>query len=128
MASKKPLLIILTGLSTTNKTNFGLQLANSINGEVITADSPRLIRQLKILNRMGTLKSRIKLAKSMDGFQLNSPEKYAKLAFEEINAIHKRNKIPIVVGGTISNINSLISDNYVISYVNNSGYIVKQRI
>ena len=109
----KPALVVITGLPTAGKTALTIQLSQKINGEILTADGPRLIKQIHILNRMGTLQPKLRLSRTVDGFNFFPPEKYAKAAYEEIMKVTKRKKTPIIVGGAMSNISCLLSDRYV---------------
>lgn len=118
---KKPL-IILTGPTAVGKTKASIGLAKAIGGEIISADSMQVYRQMDI--------GSAKIAREeMDGiphylidvldpeeeFHVVRFQQMAKAAMEEI---YSRGKIPIVVGGTGFYIQALLYD---IDFTENEG-------
>lgn len=113
MNKKKPL-IILTGPTAVGKTKASIQLAKTLNGEIISADSMQVYQYMDI----GTAKI---TAEEMDGithhlintflpdqdFSVAVFQECAKAAMEEIYA---KGKIPIIVGGTGFYIQALLYD------------------
>lgn len=101
--SKKPL-IILTGPTAAGKTKLSIELAKSVNGEIISADSMQVYKYMDI----GSAKIRqedtkgiphhlIDILEPTEEFNIVLFQKYALNAMEEIYA---KGKIPIIVGGT----------------------------
>jgi tRNA dimethylallyltransferase len=98
-------LITILGPTTTGKTRIAAQLARDINGEIISADSRQVYRYMDI----GTGKDLIEFQKANVSYHLidiiDPSEEYNlfrftkdfQTSFEEIT---KKNKIPILVGGT----------------------------
>lgn len=110
---KKPL-IVLTGPTAVGKTALSIELANAINGEMISADSMQVYRMMDI----GTAKIKpeemcgirhhlIDVLDPKEEFNVALFQKMAKEAMEEI---YKKGKIPIIVGGTGFYIQALLYD------------------
>ena len=100
---KNPL-IILTGPTAVGKTALSINLAKAVNGEIISADSMQIYKEMNI----GTAKI---LPEEMQGVphflvdELNPDEEFnvtvfQKKAKEAMADIYSRGKIPILVGGT----------------------------
>lgn len=124
----KKLLVIL-GPTATGKTSLAVRLARKFDGELISADSRQVYREMDIgtgKDLPGGAKLK-KLPFSRDGYYLiggikvwgydlvgpkqeYSVSKYQKTARSIINGIWKRKKLPILVGGTGLYIRSVISD------------------
>ena len=100
---KKPL-IILTGPTAVGKTELSIRLAESVNGEIISADSMQVYKHMDV----GTAKI---TPEEMQGIRhhlidiLEPSEDFNVYLFKElaqkaIDEIYERGKIPIVTGGT----------------------------
>lgn len=103
MTEKKPL-VILTGPTAVGKTALSIKLASEIGGEIISADSMQVYRQMDI----GSAKIK---PEEMGGIphhliDILEPEQefnvclFEKLALEAMEQIYERGHIPVVVGGT----------------------------
>ncbi len=110
---KKPL-VILTGPTAVGKTEISTKLAKAINGEIISADSMQVYKEMNI----GTAKI---TPSQMDGVKhylidiLDPKEefnivKFKTYAQEAMNEIYEKDKIPIIVGGTGFYIQALLYD------------------
>lgn len=110
---KKPL-IILTGPTAVGKSALSIALAKAVNGEIISADSMQVYRQMDI----GTAKI---MPEEMDGvphhlIDVLSPKEdfnivlFQKMAKEAMEKIYAQNKIPILVGGTGFYIQAVLYD------------------
>ena len=110
---KNPL-IILTGPTAVGKTALSINLAKAVNGEIISADSMQIYKEMNI----GTAKI---LPEEMQGVphflvdELNPDEEFnvtvfQKKAKEAMADIYSRGKIPILVGGTGFYIQSVLYD------------------
>lgn len=103
MTETKPL-VILTGPTAVGKTALSIKLASKIGGEIISADSMQVYRQMDI----GSAKIK---PEEMGGIphhliDILEPEEefnvclFEKLALEAMEQIYERGHIPVVVGGT----------------------------
>ena len=101
---KKSKIILISGPTASGKSNFAIKLAKKINGEIINADSMQVYKELKILTARPNLKERKQIKHHLYGFlsvrKKFSTGQWLKQAFKIIKEIQKRNKIPILVGGT----------------------------
>ena len=110
----KPPLLILTGPTGVGKSALSIALAKAIDGEIVSADSMQVYRQMDIGS-----------AKIMPNEQEGIPHhlidvlapdeefhvvKFQQLAKEAIVKIYERGRIPIVVGGTGFYIQALLYD------------------
>lgn len=105
-------LLIISGPTATGKTDLAIKLAKKYNGELISADSRQIYRGLDI----GTGKDhpqniKIHLIDLITPDQSFSVAQYQKLAFQKITEIHKKNKLPIIVGGTGQYIDAIVNPN-----------------
>jgi len=104
MPSDKPSLVLLVGPTAVGKTQLALQLAEQMNGEIVSADSRLFYRGMDI----GTAKpSRAELARVPHHLiDIAEPDETVSLAVfqqkaaEAISRISVRNKLPLLVGGT----------------------------
>lgn len=110
---KKPL-IILTGPTAVGKTKASIGLAKALNGEIISADSMQVYKEMDI----GSAKIRpeemqgvkhylVDVLEPDEEFHVVRFQQMAKQAMEEIYA---KGKVPIVVGGTGFYIQALLYD------------------
>ena len=100
----KSKIILIAGPTASGKSEFAIKIAKKINGEIINADSMQVYKQLKILTARPTQKSQKQIKHHLYGFQ-NVAKKFStgvwlKLAIKKIKEIRKKNKVPILVGGT----------------------------
>ena len=103
---------IITGPTGTGKTKISIELAKKINGEIISADSMQIYKDMDI----GTAKIKkdemenithhmISIISPKENFSVSDFNKKILIKIEEI---FKKGKIPIIVGGTGLYINSLV--------------------
>jgi len=100
---KAPLIVIL-GPTAVGKTALSLQLAERLNGEIISADSRLFYRGMDI----GTAKPSFgeqqivphHLIDVAEPDEIWSLALFQQAAFEKISQIHQRDRIPFLVGGT----------------------------
>ena len=100
----KSKIILISGPTASGKSEFAVKIAKKINGEIINADSMQVYKQLKILTARPTQKSQKQIKHHLYGFQ-SVAKKFStgvwlKLAIKKIKEIRKKNKVPILVGGT----------------------------
>jgi tRNA dimethylallyltransferase len=104
MQSTKPPLILIVGPTAVGKTELSIQLAQQLNGEIISADSRLFYRGMDI----GTAKPGPEelaqiphhLIDIADPDEILSLAVFQQKARDVIADIHTRNKIPFLVGGT----------------------------
>ncbi len=100
----KSKIILIAGPTASGKSEFAIKIAKKINGEIINADSMQVYKQLKILTARPTQKNQKQIKHHLYGFQ-SVAKKFStgvwlKLAIKKIKEIRKKNKVPILVGGT----------------------------
>ena len=113
----KPKVIVICGPTASGKTALSIELAKRINGEIISADSMQIYKDMNI----GAAKPTQEEMQGIKHYLLDfvSPEvRYSVADFKEnaekaIKEIWGKGKTPIVVGGTGLYVNSLI---YAIEY------------
>lgn len=111
--SKKPL-IILTGPTAVGKTSLSISLAKAVDGEIISADSMQVYKYMDI----GTAKITPEETEGIPHYLISEFEpdeefnvvKFQEYAKKYIKAIHDKNKIPILVGGTGFYIQAVLYD------------------
>ena len=100
----KSKIILISGPTASGKSEFSIQLAKKIKGEIINADSMQVYKELKILTARPIKKEYLKIKHHLYGFlsvkRKFSTGKWLKLVNEKITIIKKKKKIPILVGGT----------------------------
>ena len=99
----KSKIILISGPTASGKSNFAIQLAKKVNGEIINADSMQVYKQLKILSARPNPKKFKKIKHHLYGFhdakKSFSTGNWLKLVNKKIKEVQK-NKTPILVGGT----------------------------
>ncbi|PIQ80305.1 MAG: tRNA (adenosine(37)-N6)-dimethylallyltransferase MiaA [Parcubacteria group bacterium CG_4_9_14_0_2_um_filter_41_8] len=108
-------LITILGPTASGKSTLGIELAQDLNGEIVSADSRQVFRGLDIGSGKVTNEEQaqvphylLDVVDPMDDFSVSH---FQKLAFTAIDDIIGRNKLPFLVGGTALYIYSVI-DNY----------------
>jgi len=104
MQSNKLYLILLVGPTAVGKTEIAIQLAQRINGEIVSADSRLFYRGMDIGTAKPTHKEQERIPHHL--IDIANPNKILSLAIfqqkarEAIADIHARGKLPLLVGGT----------------------------
>ncbi len=100
----KSKIILIAGPTACGKSNFALKLSKKVKGEIINADSMQVYKQLQILTARPKKKDLKKIKHHLYGFcdvrKNFSTGEWLKLLLKKIKDIHKRKKVPIIVGGT----------------------------
>lgn len=102
--NKKSKLIAVVGPTASGKSDLAVEISKKINGEIISADSRQVYKGMDI----GTGKITKKEMRGVPHYLLDvaSPKRrftaaqFRKKALEVIEQIYKKNKIPIICGGT----------------------------
>ena len=100
----KSKIILISGPTASGKSEFAIKVAKKINGEIINADSMQVYKQLQILTARPKKINQQKIQHHLYGFQSVkknfSTGAWLKLTNRKIKQIQKKNKVPILVGGT----------------------------
>lgn len=112
MYNEKKDVIVICGPTASGKTKLGIELAKKLNGEIISADSMQIYKDMDIGTAKPTPEERKMAVHHLVDFvspdQRYSVADFKKDAVKTIEDIISRNKTPIIVGGTGLYINSLI--------------------
>ncbi len=109
----KPKIIIIVGPTAVGKSDLAVQIAKKFNGEIISADSRQVYKDMNL----GTGKITKKEMLGIPHYLLDvvSPirsnfnvKKFQQKAYKKIDEILKKNKTPIIVGGTGFYIQSIV--------------------
>ena len=100
----KSKIILISGPTSSGKSNFAIKLAKKIKGEIINADSMQVYKQLQILTARPKKEDLKKIKHHLYGFcdvrKKYSTGEWLKHLLKKIKDIRKRKKVPIKVGGT----------------------------
>lgn len=107
---------MIVGPTAVGKTNIGLKLSKLLSGEIISADSMQVYKDLNI----GTAKITPTEMENIPHHLLDIKEpwetfsvaEFQQLVEEKIIEIDQRNHLPILLGGTGLYVNSVINNNY----------------
>jgi len=111
-AEEKPKIVIICGPTGIGKTSVAIDIAGTVNGEIISADSMQIFRHMDI----GTAKpSPVELAKARHHMiDIVNPDEhfdaalFSEIAHNKVLKLDKRSIVPIVAGGTGLYIKALI--------------------
>ncbi|MEG2483861.1 MAG: tRNA (adenosine(37)-N6)-dimethylallyltransferase MiaA [Clostridia bacterium] len=127
----KPKVIIIAGPTASGKTQLSVELAKKINGEIISADSMQIYRHLnsgtaKITEeeKQGIQHYLIDICDVSDEFSVAD---FQKLAYQKIEEILQKNKVPIIVGGTGLYISSLVKNMKFVPQTDQD-YLIKENL
>lgn len=109
--SEKPLAFAIMGPTASGKTAAALEVALKFPVEIISVDSALVYKDMNVGTAKPSLKEREKvphhLIDIIDPTQTYSASQFTQDATQLIFDIHARNKIPLLVGGTMMYFNSL---------------------
>ncbi len=111
---KPPKLIVILGPTASGKTSLSIKLANKFNGEIISADSKQVYKEIGIGTAKPTKKEREKAQHHLvDCVSLNEEFNvaiYKKMALTAIKKVLKKGKTPFLVGGSPLYVKSVVKD------------------
>src|SRR5699024_3115400 len=105
-------LLVLMGPTAVGKTKVSINLAKTLNGEIISADSMQIYKYMNIgtakINKLEMENIPHHLLDFINPDQEYTVSDYQRDASKHITEINEKDKLPIVVGGTGLYINSLV--------------------
>jgi tRNA dimethylallyltransferase len=110
----KKAMIVIAGPTASGKSKLAMQIAKKFDGEIINADSRTVYKEMDIATSKPTTKDLSSVPHHL--FSIISPEQpfslanYKKLAEKTIFEIQKRDKIPLLVGGTGLYVDAIVYD------------------
>lgn len=111
---QKQKILVILGPTASGKTKLSIKLAKKYNGEIISADSMQIYKEMNIATAKPTNEEKEGIPHHlMDFLPLDKPfslSDYLTLSKQKINDISSKGKLPIIVGGTGLYINSLIDN------------------
>ncbi len=111
---KKQKIICVVGPTASGKTGLGIELGHHFDGEVISADSMQIYRDMHIASAAPDKSETEGIPHHLVEFlpygSSYTVADYVKAAREKISEIASRGKMPIIVGGTGLYINSIVNN------------------
>lgn len=118
--SRKEGIVVIVGPTAVGKSSLAVELAKKFNGEIISADSRQVYRGLNIGTGKVTKKEMFGVPHHLldvaEPKRRFSVSQYKKLAEKAVKKILRKNKLPIIVGGTGFYIQALV-DNVILPEV-----------
>ena len=112
MEDKKKI-VVICGPTASGKTGLAIDLCEKFNGEVISADSMQVYKNLDIGTAKATKEEQARavhhLVDFMEPEEPYNVQKFCRLATACIEDITSRDKLPIIAGGTGLYVESLIN-------------------
>lgn len=107
-------IVIITGPTAVGKTNCSIKIAKRVNGEIISADSMQIYKKMDIGTAKVTEQEKEGIPHHMidivEPSEIFSVANYKKMSDELISDILRRQRLPLIVGGTGLYINSFLYD------------------
>lgn len=117
---EKPLVVVVVGPTASGKTSLAIEIAKSMNGEIISADSMQIYNGMDIATAkpsqeemQGIPHHLISIVDADESFSVNE---FKKRATDAIDSILEKNKLPIVAGGTGFYVDTLINNTEFLDY------------
>lgn len=110
----KPKVLVIAGPTASGKTKISIELAKRLNGEIISADSMQIYKDMNIGTAKPTEEEKCGIPHYMMDFleigEKFSVAQYKEMAMGYVEDILSRGKTPIIVGGTGLYINSIVEE------------------
>ncbi|MDD6825749.1 MAG: tRNA (adenosine(37)-N6)-dimethylallyltransferase MiaA [Oscillospiraceae bacterium] len=110
----KPEILVIAGPTASGKTALGIQMAQKLEGEIISADSMQIYKGMDIATAKPSQEEMNAVPHHLIGFldrtESFSVADYVELADRKVKEITERGKKPIIVGGTGLYISSFINN------------------
>ena len=111
---KNRIIPVIVGPTAVGKTECAVRIARELDGEIVSADSMQIYRYMDIGSAKPTAEeqaaARHHLVDAIDPGKPFSVAEYCRMARECIEDIFRRDKLPVISGGTGLYVNSLIYD------------------
>jgi len=104
VVGERPPVIVICGPTASGKTSLALELANGLDVEIISADSRQVYRGMDIGTAKATPQERSRVPHHL--IDVVNPDQdfttadFVRLGHEAVGFIHRRGRLPLVVGGT----------------------------
>src|SRR3954452_4869519 len=97
-------LIVILGPTAVGKTSLAIQMAQALDGEIVSADSRQISREMDIGTAKPTPEQRAQAVLHLSDVVAPDEDlslaQYQRLAYNAIDAIHHKQRLPLLVGGT----------------------------
>ncbi len=97
-------IILIAGPTAAGKSDLAVKIARHFDGEIINADSMQIYKEISILNSKPSIKNTKLIKHHLYSFlsikKIFSTGHWLQAVKNKIKELQKRNKIPIIVGGT----------------------------
>lgn len=108
-----PPLVVLAGPTAVGKTELSLRLCEQIGGEVLSADSRQIYRGMDIGTAKATPAEQARVPHHLldlrDPDQVLTLAEYQQLAYQTIDAVHARGRVPCLVGGSALYVRAVVA-------------------
>ncbi len=111
--SKGANLLVLVGPTAVGKTELSLRLCEQFGGEVVSADSRQIYRGMDIGTAKATPAEQARAPHHL--LDLRAPDQvltvaeYQQLAYAAIDDIHRRGRVPLLVGGSALYVRAVVA-------------------
>ena len=111
--SETAALVVLVGPTAVGKTELSLRLCELFGGEVVSADSRQIYREMDIGTAKATPAEQARVPHHL--LDLRAPDQvltlaeYQQLAYAAIDDIHRRGRVPFLVGGSALYVRSVVA-------------------
>ncbi len=110
----KKKILIICGATAVGKTTMAIDIANHLNGEIVSCDSMQIYKYMDIGSAKPTKEEQSQavhhLIDIIDPREEYSVAKYKKMSEESIDKLLDEKKLPIIAGGTGLYLNSILYD------------------
>ncbi len=112
--------IVIVGPTASGKTGLGVEIAKELNGEIISADSMQIYKEMDIATAKPTVEEMDgvvhHLIDFLDPSETFSVAKFKELAIQKIDEIQKKGKTAIIVGGTGLYVDAVVNNTVFYDY------------
>lgn len=119
----KPLVAVVVGPTASGKTSLGIEIAKRLDGEIVSADSMQIYKNMDIATAKPTAEELSQVKHHLIGFldpgEDFSVAKYKIIATQAIDDILSKGKLPVIVGGTGLYIDTLVKNTEFLDYEKN---------